>query len=359
MKTLLTTTPTPTHISDFRNLPRSDSRANKPDIFPGFDFIDEPTTARTRTPVDFYTKVIGGIVSQGRQTFERIVNNLQKYEIDRRANLKRNSDQRLQYIPVPIEQNIATTEWVTDSSTFVDEKLKSSKEQNWAKKYFSSILTAVGFNKLRNASDPEYSSKIIGTSGTYINPLLNIWKRATMKLNFERDDTTTLQQHQYNKSTTSDSENVSNTTSPLQFTENIKTNLVSNPSSLGLRYAFSKYLNLMLKGYGNDDENKTISEYSELSGGVPWGDDVNLNNNNNTMGVDVDFPIERIDERKDDDGIEDNDDDVDDDSDESSENGNDDASNFGIFILEIFGTIAGLTWGAFSQLQNVFTQNGK
>lgn len=346
LKTLLTTTAPPTHISDFRNLPRSDSRANKPDVFPGFDFLDEPTTVRPRTPLNFYTKVIGGIVNQGRQTYERIVNNIQKYEINRRANLKRNSDQTLHYIPV--DRNVETTESVADSTLFVDEKLKQSKQQNWPKKYFSSILTAVGLNKLSNASDPEYSSKIIGTSATYINPLLNIWKIATMKLNFERD-TITLQEHQYNKST--DSENDTDTSSPLQFNESIKTNLVSNPSSLGLRYAFSKYLNLMSKGYGNDDENKTISEYSELSG-VPLGD-VNLNNNN-TMGVDVDFPIERTDERNDnDDGIEDNDDD------ETNENSNYDAGNFGIFILEIFGTIAGLTWGAFSQIQNLFTQNGK
>lgn len=349
LKTLLTTTATPSHISDFRNRPRSDSRANKPDVFPGFDFLEEPTTVRTRTLAEVYTKVIGGIVNHGRQTYERIVNNIQKYEINRRANLRQNSDQTLQYIPV--ERNDASTESVVDATMYVDEKLKpSSKEQNWSKKYFSSILTAVGLNKLRNASDPEYLSKNIGISATYINPLLNLWQTATTKLNFERD--TTLQDHhQYNKST--DSENDANV-SPLQFNESIKANLVSNPpSSLGFRYAFSKYLNLISKGYGNDDENKTISEqHSKLTTGVPWGD-VNLNNNN-TMGVvDVDFPIERIDERSDNDNIEDSNDD------ESNDNDNYDAGNFGIFILEIFGTIAGLTLGAFTQIQNLFTQNGK
>lgn len=342
LKTLLTTTSTPTHISDFRNLPRSDSRAVKPDVFPGFDFVDEPTTIRPRTPIDFYSKVIGGIVSHGRQTYERIVNNLQQYEINRRANLKRNSDQTWQFIPA--EQIDESTDNVADTTMFDDEKPKRTKEQNWPKKYFSSILTAVGLNKLRNASDPEYSSKIIETSATYINPLLNAWRRATMKLNIERD--TVLQANQYNKSTDSEYD-----VDPSQhpFNESIKTNLVS---SLGFRYAFSKYLNLMAKGYRNDDDgNKTISS------DIPRGD-VNLNNNN-TMGVDgvdVDFPIERIDERNDDnDGTEDNDDD----DDESNEDGNYDAGNFGIFILEIFGTIAGLTWGALSQIQSLFTQNGK
>lgn len=349
LKTLLTTTTTPTHISDFRNLPRSDSRANKPDIFPGFDFIDEPTTVRPRTPVDFYSKIIGGIVNQGRQTYERIVNNLQNYEINRRVNLRQNSAQKLRNALV--EQTVATTESMP--TMFVDENLKPSKEQNWPKKYFSSILTANGFNKLRNASDPEYTSKIIGASATYINPLLNIWKRATMKLNFQRD--TMLQQERYNQSSSSSVNDTNDDTTPhQQFDERITTSLVSSPSSslLGFRYAFSKYLNLIAKGYGNGNENKTISEHSELSG-VPWGD-VNLNNNN-TMGLDVDFPIERIDERKDDESIEDNNDDNDDDN-ESNEN---DAGNFGIFILEIFGTIAGLSWGAFSQLQNLFTQSGK
>ncbi len=359
LKTLLTTTETPTHISDFRNLPRSDSRANKPDIFPGFDFLDETTTLRPRTPLDFYTKVIGGIVNQGRQTYERIVNNIQQFEINRRTNLKRNSDLKLE----------ATTESVAESTVMLDDgKDKSSKGQNWPKKYFSSIIASVALNKLRNATDPEYFSKMIGTSSaTYINPLLDVWKRATMKLKFVRD--TTSQQHQYeNMSTVSNNTYLPSMPSLHQLNDSIETNPVSNPSSssLGFRFAFSKYLNLISKGYGNDDDNdddddankKTISEHSELSGGVggvPWGD-VNLNNNH-TMGVDdVDFPIERIDERKDDDvdGIEDSDDD-----DESNENGNLDAGNFGIFILEIFGTIAGLTWGAFSQIQSLFAQNGK
>lgn len=338
LRTLLTTTTTPTHISDFRNLPRSDSRANKPDIFPGFDFIDEPTTVRIKTPLDLYTKFIGGIVFQGRQTYEQIVNNIQKYEINRRA--KQNSAEKLTYIPV--EEVATTTENVPDAT----DKAKPSKVQNWTKKYFASILTAVGLNKLRNASDPEYSSKIFATSATYINPLLNLWKTATMKLNSERDTTIQEQQQQYNKS--ADIENYTYTSSsPLQFDESIKMN-VSNPSSLAFRYAFSKYLNFISKGYRHDDENKTISENSELSD-VLLGD-VNLNNNN-TMGVDVDFPIERIDKRND--RVEDNDDD------ESNENSNYDAGNFGIFILEIFGTIVGLTWGAFSQIQNLFTQSGK
>lgn len=358
-KTLLTTTATPTHISDFRNLPRSDSRAIKPDIFPGFDFLDEPTTMRPKTPLDFYGKVIGGIVNQGRQTYERIVNNLQKYEINRRASLS----QRLEYLPVP-QRIVATTEHVPTEP--VDEPFKSTKEQNWSKKYFSSILTAVALNKLRNASDPEYLSKVVGASATYINPLIDVWKRATLQLSFGRN-TTLLQQH--NKSTDSVNDTINNTNpspTPLQSSTNEGigiTNLVSNPSSsLGFRYAFSKYLNFITKGYDYGDDNKTIAE---LSDGVPTGN-VNLNNNN-TMGVDdgVDFPIERTDERNDDndndDGIQHNDDEYsnDDDDDESDGNGSYDAGNFGIFILEIFGTIAGLTWGAFSQLQNLFAQNGK
>lgn len=365
-KTLLTTTTDkPTHISDFRNQPRSDSRAIKPDVFPGFDFIDEPTTMRPKTPLDFYGKVIGGIVNQGRQTYERIVNNLQKYEINRRASLS----QRLEYLPVA-ERIVATTEGVPESTEFVDEKFKSSKEHNWPKKYFSSILTAVALNKLRNTSDPEYLGKAVGATATYINPLLDVWKRATLQLNFTRN-TTVL--HQPNNFTDSVNDTISNIhpsptlRQPANESNGI-TNLVSNPSlSLGFRYAFSKYLNLISKGYGynNTVENETMAE---LSDGVPTGD-VNLNNNN-TMGMNgVDFPIERIDERKDDnddegDGIQGNDNDEeeedgDDDDDESDENGNFDASNFGIFILEIFGTIAGLTWGAFSQIQSLFAQNGK
>lgn len=344
LRTLLTTTTTiPTHISDFRNLPRSDSRANKPDVFPGFDFIEEPTTVRIITPIDFYTKFIGGIVYQGRHAYEQIVNNLQNYEINRRA--KQTTAQKLVYIPA--EEIVQPTEKMPVAAVAADDnKPKASKEQNWTKKYFSSLLTAVGFNKLQNASDPEFRSKILATSATYINPLLNLWKTATIKLNSERDTTIPQQHQQYNKSADIESDTYNTPSYPLQFNDSIKTNIVSNPSSLAFRYAFSKYLNLISKGYRHDDENKTISENSKLSG-VPLGD-VNLNNNN-TMGVDVDFPIERIDERTD----EDNDDD------ESNENSNYDAGNFGIFILEIFGTVIGLTWGAFSQLQNLFTQNGK
>lgn len=341
LKTLITTSTPSTHISDFRNLPRSDSRADKPDLFPGFDFIDEPTTVRMRTPLDFYTKLIGGIVGQGRQTYERIVNNIQQYEINRHANLKENSAQKLFYVPV--QRNAKITENVADTTTFDDEKVKQPKEQNLAKKYFASILTAVGLNKLRNASDPEYSSKILSTSVTYINPLVNLWKTASKKLNFERD--TMVEKREYNKSTDNENDTYTSVT-PLQLNESIKT--VSNPSSLAFRYAFSKYLNLISKGYRN--ENETMSEYSELLD-VPSGD-VNLNNNN-TMGVDVDFPIEKGDKRND--KSEDNDDD----DDESNENGNYDAGNIGIFILELFGTLVGLSWGAFSQLQNLFTQNGK
>ncbi|KAJ6632958.1 hypothetical protein Bhyg_16058, partial [Pseudolycoriella hygida] len=294
---LLTTTTVPTHISDFRSLPRSDSRANKPDVFPGFDFLEKSTTERPRTPLDFYTKVIGGIVSHGRQAYERIVNNVQKFEINARANLNRHSE--------TLKPN---------PTLLIAEKLKPLKEQNWSKKYFSAILTATALNKLRNASDPEYLSKAIGTSATHVN-------HDVMKL------------HQINNTT--DSQNYTNT-KPMTFDVKFYNRNKTNPRS-GFRYAFIKYV--------NTGANESTSEQSDSSKDSLG--EVNAENNNTMGAVDVGFNIERKDEQNDIDDIEDTD----------EENGDDDPSNFGIFILEIFGTIAGLTWGALSQIQNLFMQN--
>jgi len=66
------------HISDFRGRPRTDSRADKPDLFPGFDNADveaeiKTTTARSRTEI--YTEIIGNIIGNVRERITSVITN--------------------------------------------------------------------------------------------------------------------------------------------------------------------------------------------------------------------------------------------------------------------------------------------
>lgn len=249
-------------------------------------------------------------------------------------------------------------------------------------KYFSSLLNGISLNKLQNsfgAPQNNITNKIIATSTTYfINPLVNAWNVARKNLSLnspnpiserikQEDEFSNGNMNRYaslpyqssNKnnvgvvddftSNGNDDQDVEGDDDDSSNDENIKTR-----AKLAFRNAFYKYSNLMSKRYYN----KT----STIEGGDGGGEDDDgvttdipmgkANLNNDTMEFNVDFPIEKIDENSNGDSEDDNIGDGDDDS-----GGNTDTGNVGIFVLEIFGTIAGLGWGAISQIQNIFTRN--
>lgn len=89
----------------------------------------------------------------------------------------------------------------------------------------------------------------------------------------------------------------------------------------------------------NNDEKKQKQNFAAITN---KGDKDDNNNNANNI-----------------DNIANNHNNNDDNDTNDDENANNiDAETVGIFLLEIIGTVAGLTWGAFSQIQNsIFTSN--
>lgn len=270
-------------------------------------------------------------------------------------------------------------------------------------KFFSSILQGVSLNKLQNSFGVlrnNVTNGIVATSTTYfINPLVNAWNVATKNLNLnslnpiskrrieqtEEDEFSNGNINGYASLPYQSSSNdnaVAAATDP-DFTsskddgtddgdddddENAVVVLVDDSTNdgnikmrakLAFGNAFYKYLNLMSKGYYNNktdsfEGGSSGSSSNSSTGEIPLG---KANLNNKTMEFNADFPIERIDvnDNDEDDGDGNNGGGVGDDNENTG--GNTNAENVGIFVLEIFGTIAGLGWGAISQIQNIFTRD--
>lgn len=219
---------------------------------------------------------------------------------------------------------------------------------------FSSI-----FQKPKNST---VRNTLLEISSAYlINPLLELWNKATavtppssipsQNSNQEFPMLEKIKQIDAESSAIVKNYSAATSSSTLNNILNKKMR-----AKLAFRNAFYKYSNIMSKGDNNNNNNENMSddEISYSDDGVmvanPLGTSAasNLNGNDN-IDFNANFPIlvPRIDEANSDDNGDD----------EDSENENTNAEQAGIFVLEIFGTIVGLAWGTFSQIQNFFVKN--
>lgn len=204
LRTLLTTTPSSSHISDFRLQRRTDSRADKPDTFPGFDLEDVTLSPRKRRR-QAYSQLIRGLLEKTRERLETI-SDVIKEEKQLRFHLRSDDSESAKVRDVDEEVTIFE---FTDPDASDGEPLRftldtgsddSSPDSTYTssvhRKYFSSLLSAIGFNRVisspsvtpdaaaKNQNEPDSVSA--GIFATYLfNPVLDIWHAARKKINFK------------------------------------------------------------------------------------------------------------------------------------------------------------------------------
>lgn len=212
LRTLLTTTPSASHISDFRQQRRTDSRADKPDTFPGFD-LEEITLSPRKRRRQAYSQLIRGLLEKTRERLETI-RDVVKEEKQLRFQLDSDDDESGEMRDV--DEAVSIFEF-TDPDANDDESVRftfandanddashvssisSAYTPSVPQKYFSSLLDAIGFNRIvvpspsiaPSAQAKNENGQSDGDSilATYLfNPVLDIWRLARKKFNFNLNE---------------------------------------------------------------------------------------------------------------------------------------------------------------------------
>lgn len=199
IRAILTTTPSYSHVSNFRDQPRTDSRADKPDIFPGFDLTDETTPSPHKRRRQAYSLLLRMFIEKTRERLETI-RDVVKDEPGLHFQLIRPGDDdgddvsptsaRLR-ASAAVAEGSDSMELIDFDSEDIDDLNESndSIRPNLPAAYFSSLLTAIGFKRVPKQpmeNEKQTSSDNNGNVITtyLLNPLLNIWHQAREKLNF-------------------------------------------------------------------------------------------------------------------------------------------------------------------------------
>lgn len=191
LRNILTTTPSTSHISHFRNQPRTDSRADKPDTFPGFDFQDDEAT---QSPIhrrrQAYSHLLRSFLRKTRERLETI-REVAKQE---RAMARTKSQQQQAAdtaSPTPNANLIADDE--DDDDEALEQSLlmvmtDPADRSSVPRQYYATLLSSVGLQRtmpsanrqserLQSEAEPSFVT-------TYISdPLLNVWQRARDNFN--------------------------------------------------------------------------------------------------------------------------------------------------------------------------------
>lgn len=372
------------HISDFRKQPRSDSRADRPDTFPNFDLtaaetVTTPTVAppHVKTTAERYSEIFGKIIGNTSQRVSKIIKNVEQ---------RRETRHRLRELEAEVQRRMSTTTEfkglsLDDTSDEEDDDKPVSIENVQPPKLFPFSLSRIDFNNLRGLTEAHKQNirnKIATSAAHLINPLFHIWFAATRQnLNANNSQNPMSKQQQLNDDdgvenirttfTSTPTDVVASTAQAVEiFNDALVQHTTTAPfdphqspngndddsttiaAELAFHNAFYKYSNLMSREYYKNVKSDDIQSRTDDSVNATIVDDIPLtvvshfNHVPRYPSANVDFPIERVDEVTPADG----------------NNGGDysnNAENVGIFVLEIFGTIVGLGWGAFSQIQSFFT----
>lgn len=230
LKTLLTTTPSTSHISDFRQQRRSDSRADKPDTFIGFDLQDLGDTPTTLSPrkrrQQAYSQLIHGLLKRTRERLHSI-RDIVKDENQLQLKLNRKNNETSSEND---QQQIALLEF-SDPEANVEYEFALNNENGAEmnvtlfRKYFSSFLSRIGLS--RNEHSNEKSEKQINRLKSptptvsipevtlsflhryFLKPLAGIWQ-ATVKKYYNFHLNASDDMKIYNDDSNNGSENAQN-----------------------------------------------------------------------------------------------------------------------------------------------------
>lgn len=207
LKNLLTTTPPSSHISDFRKQKRTDSRADKPDMFPGFDLqLDSTTPSQRKRRRQAYTKLIHLFLQNTKDRLETI-----------RDVIKDESELHLRLIRPPFDETMTATMEQNaeirfsddENRQFIDFAFADANTSDETKEtfendhrtdmaatqtYLNSLFAAVGYSRITTTTTTpnpiELNETMQGNiiARYLINPLLNVWNSTRDRFNLYNDD---------------------------------------------------------------------------------------------------------------------------------------------------------------------------
>ncbi|XP_055294806.1 putative uncharacterized protein DDB_G0287265 [Sitodiplosis mosellana] len=204
LKNLLTTTPSSSHISDFRKQKRTDSRADKPDTFPGFDLHEDSTTPSPRKRRrQAYSQLIRLFLQNTRDRLDTI-RDVIKDESELHFRVTRPPGEVVTESSDSMEQNAEIRFSDDDNRQFIDfafadatnadesskniDKIENKDRDNAAHTYLNSLFAAFGYHRITTTPNPIESDDET-TSGNIIaryliNPLVSAWNSTRERFNW-------------------------------------------------------------------------------------------------------------------------------------------------------------------------------
>lgn len=196
---LLTTTPPTSHVSDFRGQRKTDSRADKPDTFPGFDLHEDGTTVSPhKRRHQAYSKLIQLFIVNTKDRLETIrdvikdeselhVRLVQPPYMETGANANGNGDGKNDKIRFLEETNYASQRQFIDTAYGAenDANEMANDGNNVTQTYLNSLFAAIGYSRITPTSTTTTTTAapIIMEQDNLIaryvlNPLFRIWYSA-------------------------------------------------------------------------------------------------------------------------------------------------------------------------------------
>lgn len=187
---LLTTTPSTSHVSDFRGQRKTDSRADKPDTFPGFDLHEDGTTVSPhKRRRQAYSKLIQLFIANTKNRLETIRDvikddNELHIRLTQPFNEAETSDSsKNDKIHFLEEVNDETNRQFIDTA-YGDANQVANNEINATQTYLNSLYAAIGYSRITKTATTSTTLAPITmqqdnlVTRYVLNPLFRIWYSA-------------------------------------------------------------------------------------------------------------------------------------------------------------------------------------
>lgn len=185
----LTTTPSSSHIIDYRKQRRTDSRADKPDVFPGFDFHEDSTTpsARKRRR-QAYSQLIRLFIQNTRDRLDTI-RDVIKDESELHFHMTKPSGEIHKNINGPahfLNENDDSANRQLIDLAFTDASINDEKSANIAqfsnrnmenasRAYLNSLFAAIGYSRVHTTSTPSEIDDGNIITRYVLSPIFRLW----------------------------------------------------------------------------------------------------------------------------------------------------------------------------------------
>ncbi|XP_031626082.1 uncharacterized protein LOC116342558 [Contarinia nasturtii] len=196
LKSLLTTTPPSSHISDFRKQKRTDSRADKPDMFPGFDLqLDSTTPSARKRRRQAYSKLIRLFLQNTKDRLDTIRDVIKDEgesnfrmaqpqsddlteSMELNADIRFSDDENRQFIDFAF----------ADATDDNQEKMENNGIEHASQTYLNSLFAAIGYSRITTTPKPIESNETTQSNTIaryFINPLLSAWDFTRQRFNLD------------------------------------------------------------------------------------------------------------------------------------------------------------------------------